>query len=90
MTYPPKAVRACRKPSCGPDGAAAANPRGGGLTARDRAIMELLYSSGLRLAELVGLDYSLDLKDRMVQVLARARRPVSFRSGAPQRRSGCG
>src|SRR5579862_2725346 len=30
-------------------------PAGGVLTARDRALMELLYSSGLRLAELVGL-----------------------------------
>jgi len=57
-------------------------PAGGGLTARDRAIMELLYSSGLRLAELVGLDVtSLDLKDRMVQVLGKARRPVSFAVG---------
>jgi integrase/recombinase XerC len=47
-------------------------PRGDALTARDRAIMELLYSSGLRLAELVGLNLrSLDLKDRMVQVLGK-------------------
>ncbi|HEY0766804.1 MAG TPA: tyrosine-type recombinase/integrase, partial [Steroidobacteraceae bacterium] len=50
-------------------------PRGDGLTARDRAIMELLYSSGLRLAELVGLDVtSLDLKDRMVQVLGKGKK----------------
>ena len=36
---------------------------------RDRAIMELLYSSGLRLAELVSLDLShLDLADRTVRV----------------------
>jgi integrase/recombinase XerC len=34
--------------------------------------MELLYSSGLRLAELVGLDVtSLDLKDRVVRVLGK-------------------
>jgi integrase/recombinase XerC len=47
-------------------------PAGDGLTVRDRAIMELLYSSGLRLAELVGLNVtSLDLKDRMVQVLGK-------------------
>jgi integrase/recombinase XerC len=47
-------------------------PRGGVLTARDRAIMELLYSSGLRLAELVGLDLtSIDLKDRTVRVLGK-------------------
>lgn len=48
---------------------------GGGLTARDRAIMELLYSSGLRLAELVGLDLGdLDLKDRTVRVLGKGRK----------------
>jgi integrase/recombinase XerC len=42
------------------------------LSARDRALMELLYSSGLRLAELVGLDLtSLDLKDRVVRVLGK-------------------
>jgi integrase/recombinase XerC len=50
-------------------------PAGGGLTARDRAIMELLYSSGLRLAELVGLDLaSIDLRDRTVQVLGKGRK----------------
>jgi len=47
-------------------------PAGDRLSARDRAIMELLYSSGLRLAELVGLEItSLDLKDRMVRVLGK-------------------
>jgi integrase/recombinase XerC len=40
-----------------------------GFAGRDRAIMELLYSSGLRLAELVGLDLvDLDLRDRVVRV----------------------
>lgn len=43
-----------------------ADPR---LAARDLAIMELLYSSGLRLAELTGLDLAaLDLSDRTVRV----------------------
>ena len=47
-------------------------PAGDRLTTRDRAIMELLYSSGLRLAELVGLDLNaLDLKDRTVRVLGK-------------------
>ncbi|HEV2228875.1 MAG TPA: tyrosine recombinase XerC [Steroidobacteraceae bacterium] len=50
-------------------------PAGGGLTARDRALMELLYSSGLRLAELVGLDLGdLDLRDRTVRVLGKGRK----------------
>jgi len=44
-------------------------PTEGALPARDQAIMELLYSSGLRLAELVSLDLeSLDLADRTVRV----------------------
>lgn len=39
---------------------------------RDKAIMELFYSSGLRLSELVGLDLSdLDLRDRTVRVLGK-------------------
>lgn len=48
--------------------AAGAN-RDDSLAVRDLAIMELLYSSGLRLAELVGLDLmALDLADRTVRV----------------------
>jgi integrase/recombinase XerC len=39
------------------------------LSARDKAIMELFYSSGLRLSELVGLDLpAVDLTDRTVRV----------------------
>jgi len=50
-------------------------PQGDSLSSRDRALMELLYSSGLRLAELVGLDVSsLDLKDGVVQVLGKGRK----------------
>jgi len=50
-------------------------PAGGALTARDRALMELLYSSGLRLAELVSLDLAdIDLKDRTVRVLGKGRK----------------
>jgi integrase/recombinase XerC len=42
------------------------------LAVRDRAVMELFYSSGLRLAELVGLDLtSIDLADRTVRVLGK-------------------
>src|ERR1700733_4379898 len=47
-------------------------PAGDIFVTRDRAIMELLYSSGLRLAELVGLEISgLDLADRMVRVVGK-------------------
>lgn len=42
------------------------------LTLRDRAILELFYSSGLRLAELVGLDLDgVDTADRTVRVLGK-------------------
>jgi integrase/recombinase XerC len=44
----------------------------GPLQRRDLALMELLYSSGLRLGELVGLDVAdLDLADRTVRVLGK-------------------
>lgn len=42
------------------------------LSMRDKALMELFYSSGLRLSELVGLDLAaLDLADRTVRVLGK-------------------
>ena len=42
------------------------------LSRRDLAMLELLYSSGLRLAELAGLDIAdLDLADRTVRVLGK-------------------
>jgi integrase/recombinase XerC len=45
------------------------------LGVRDKAIMELFYSSGLRLAELLGLDLAdLDLRDRTVRVLGKGRK----------------
>jgi len=44
-------------------------PAQGALDERDLAMMELLYSSGLRLAELLSLDLTgLDLRDRTVRV----------------------
>jgi integrase/recombinase XerC len=50
-------------------------PAGEPFATRDRAIMELLYSSGLRLAEIVGLDLGhLDLRDRTVHVLGKGRK----------------
>ncbi len=45
---------------------------GDALSRRDLAMLELLYSSGLRLAELAGLDIAdLDLADRTVRVLGK-------------------
>ncbi|HRQ63992.1 MAG TPA: tyrosine recombinase XerC [Xanthomonadaceae bacterium] len=45
------------------------------LSARDRAMLELLYSSGLRLAELVGLNWNdIDLKEGLVRVLGKGAR----------------
>jgi len=42
------------------------------LSLRDRAILELFYSSGLRLAELAGLDLiQLDRRDAMVEVVGK-------------------
>jgi len=42
------------------------------LSARDKAIMELFYSSGLRLTELVSLDVpAIDLADRTVRVVGK-------------------
>jgi integrase/recombinase XerC len=40
--------------------------------ARDKAMMELFYSSGLRVSELVNLDLAaVDLKDQTVRVLGK-------------------
>lgn len=53
-----------------------AAPVGDGVAAvRDRAILETLYSTGLRVSELVGLDLTrLDLEDGSVRVLGKGRR----------------
>jgi len=45
------------------------------VTVRDRAMLELLYSSGLRLGELTGLDLAdVDLSDGVVRVTGKGRR----------------
>ncbi|HFD79879.1 MAG TPA: tyrosine recombinase XerC [Gammaproteobacteria bacterium] len=50
-------------------------PPGDWLAQRDLAMMELMYSSGLRLAELVALDLGhVDLQQRQVRVLGKGRK----------------
>ena len=60
------------------DEAAALMERGYGndvLDLRDRAIVELFYSSGLRVSELTGLDVgALDLRENLVRVLGKGRK----------------
>lgn len=52
-----------------PEDAGPEDPR---LGLRDRAILELLYAAGLRVSELVSLDWSdLDLSDRVLRVLGK-------------------
>ena len=54
------------------------------LLVRDRAILELFYSSGLRLAELVGLDrVDLDIADRTVRVMGKGGKPRVLPVGRP-------
>lgn len=56
----------------------------GPLALRDRALMELAYSSGLRLAEIVGLDVGdLDLADRTVRVLGKGAKTRILPVGRP-------
>jgi hypothetical protein len=57
------------------------------IARRDQAILELFYSSGLRLSELTGLDLDqLDLAAGLVQVLGKAARAACCRSGARRAR----
>jgi integrase/recombinase XerC len=54
------------------------------LSTRDKAIMELFYSSGLRLAELTNLDQgALDLEDRTVRVRGKGGRDRIVPVGRP-------
>ncbi len=58
------------------------------LERRDRAILELLYSSGLRLAELVGLDLQdLDLEEGLVRVTGKGRKTRVVPVGRQGRRA---
>jgi integrase/recombinase XerC len=67
------------------------SPVDGVLEQRDMAMMELLYSSGLRLAELLSLDLgAVDLKDRTVRVTGKGNKtrivPVGSKAVASLKR----
>ena len=52
------------------------------LAVRDRAMLELIYSSGLRLSELTGLDVQhLDLRDRLVTVTGKGNKTRTLTIG---------
>lgn len=62
-----------------------ADPDGGGpLELRDRAVLELLYATGIRVSELTGLDVDdVDDERRVARVLGKGRRERSVPYGAP-------
>jgi integrase/recombinase XerC len=58
------------------------------LSLRDRAMLELMYGSGLRVAELVGLDLpDVDLTSRLVRVLGKRRKERIVPFGVPAARA---
>lgn len=58
------------------------------VTARDRAMLELLYASGLRVSELVGCDVDdLDLSGAVVRVLGKGAKERVVPFGAPAARA---
>ncbi len=63
-------------------------PGDGPLACRDRALLELFYSAGLRLAELAGLDVAgLDLDEGVVRVTGKGRRTRLVPVGRPARQA---
>jgi integrase/recombinase XerC len=91
---PARAVQAPRLPRRLPEvlpeadvAALLESPAGDGpLALRDRAFLELLYSSGLRVSELTGLDLDeLDLEEGLVRVLGKGGKERVVPVGGPAR-----
>src|SRR6202161_137789 len=67
---------------------AAAEPREAAIAARDTAIMELLYASGIRVSELCGLDVGdIDDERRTVRVLGKGNKERVVPIGVPAARA---
>ena len=70
------------------DALAVAREEGGPVGLRDVALLELLYATGVRVAELCGLDRAdLDRDRRVVRVLGKGRKERSVPLGAPALRA---
>jgi integrase/recombinase XerC len=71
------------------DGAvAAAGDAGGPIAARDAAVLEALYATGIRVSELCGLDLGdLDRERRVIRVFGKGRKERTVPLGAPALRA---
>jgi integrase/recombinase XerC len=67
---------------------AAVGDAGGPVAARDAAVLEVLYATGIRVAELCGLDVAdLDRERRVIRVFGKGRKERTVPLGAPALRA---